>query len=197
LIASARGLLLRKAQAAAGDIVLLFADESKALTHPCPGRAWARRGADLRLQAPGQARKVAMMGALNRCQRRRIVATSKTRRSADFAAFLENLDHPCGPKPGQPQNPVVIVPDNGPIHTGTAARAAPATRAHWPSVGWLPKYTPELNDIETVWRDLKAHHLAHQTFTDTDNLDRNIHEAAQALNVERKLNPLANQRISA
>ena len=190
-------LAFRKAQAAAGDIVLLFADESGALTHPCPARAWSERGADLRVQAPGQERKVAMMGALNRCHRRRIVATSKTRRSADFAAFLEETGHPCGPKPGQPQNPVVIAPDNGPIHTGKATRAAPATRAHWPSVGWLPRYAPELNDIETVWRNLKAHHLAHQAFTDTEALDPTIHEAAQALNVERKPNPLAKQRISA
>jgi transposase len=190
-------LAFRKAQAAVGDIVLLFADESEALTHPCPARAWARRGTDLRVSAPGQARKVAMMGALDWRDRRLIVATSKTRRSADFAAFLENLDHPCGPKPGQPRNPVVIVQGNGPIHTGKATRAAPAARAHWPSVGWLPEYAPELNDIETVWRDLKAHHLAHQTFTDTDNLDRTIHEAVEALNVERKPNPLANQRISA
>jgi transposase len=92
---------------------------------------------------------------------------------------------------------VVIVQGNGPIHTSKAARAALATRAHWLSVEWLPKYAPELNDIETVWRDLKAHHLAHQTFTDTDNLDQTIHEVVEALNVERKPNPLANQRISA
>ena len=190
-------LTLRKAQAATGDIVLLFADESEALTHPYLARAWARRGADLRVSAPGQARKVAMMGALNWRDRRLIVATSKTKRSADFIAFLENLDHHYGPKPGQPQNPVVIVLDNGPIHTSKATTAALTARAHWLSVEWLPKYAPELNDIETVWRDLKTHHIAHQTFTDTDNLDRNIHEAVEALNVERKLNPLANQRISA
>jgi hypothetical protein len=48
-----------------------------------------------------------------------------------------------------------------------------------------------------VWRDLKAHHLAHQTFTDTDNPDRTIHEAIEALNVGRKPSPLANQRLSA
>ena len=190
-------LAFRKAQAAAGDIVLLFADESAALTHPCPARAWAERGADLRVSAPGQARKVAMMGALDWRDRRLIVTTSKTRRSADFAAFPEDLDHPYGAKPGQPQNPAVIVQGNGPIHTSKATRAALSARAHWLSVEWLPKYAPELNDIETVWRDLKAHHLAHQTFTDTDNLDRNIHEAVEALNVERKPNPLANQRISA
>jgi transposase len=92
---------------------------------------------------------------------------------------------------------VVIVLDNGPIHTSKATRAALATRAHWLSVEWLPKYAPELNDIETVWRDLKAHHLAHQTFTDTEALDQTIHDAVEALNLERKPNPLANQRISA
>ena len=189
--------MLRKAQAATGDIVLLFADESEALTHPYLARAWARRGLDLRVSAPGQARKVAMMGALDWRDRRLIVATSKTRRSANFAAFPENPDHPCGPKPGQCQSPVVIVLDNGPIHTSKATRAALATRAHWLSVEWLPKYAPELNDIETVWRDLKAHHLAHQTFTDTEALDQTIHDAVEALNLERKPNPLANQRISA
>ena len=41
-------LKLRKAQAEGGDIVLLFCDESEALTHPYLARAWAKRGADLR-----------------------------------------------------------------------------------------------------------------------------------------------------
>jgi len=36
----------------------------------------------------------------------------------------------------------------------------------------LPKYAPELNDIEVVWHDLKAHHLAHQTFTAVAALDQ-------------------------
>ena len=125
----------------------------------------------------------------------------RSARSADFAAFfaafLENLDHHYGPKPGQCQSPVVIVLDNGPIHTSKATGDALTARAHWLSVEWLPKYAPELNDIETVWRDLKAHHLAHQTLTDTDNLDRNIHEALKALNTERKQSPLANQQIPA
>jgi hypothetical protein len=45
---------LMKQQALAGDIVLLFADESEALTHHYLARAWAKRGADLRVEAPGQ-----------------------------------------------------------------------------------------------------------------------------------------------
>jgi len=37
-------LQLRKAQAEADDIVLLYGDESEALTHPYLARAWAKRG---------------------------------------------------------------------------------------------------------------------------------------------------------
>jgi transposase len=51
----------------------------------------------------------------------------------------------------------VLVEDNGPIHTSKLSLAALAARAHWLTVEWLPKYAPELNDIEGVWRDLKAH----------------------------------------
>jgi hypothetical protein len=36
-----------------------------------------------------------------------------------------------------------------------------------------------------VWHDLKAHHLAHQTFADTDALDRAIHQAVDEVNAER------------
>ena len=64
-------------------------------------------------------------------------------------------------------------------------------------VEWLPKYAPELDDIEVVWHDLKAHHLAHQTFTDAEALDRAIHAAVTALNTERNIDPLVKQRISA
>jgi transposase len=72
-----------------------------------------------------------------------------------------------------------------------------AARAHWLTVDWLPKYAPELNDIETVWRDLKAHYLAHQTFADAEALDRAIHNAVSNLNRKRMSVPLAKQRISA
>lgn len=177
--------------------MLLFADESEALTHPYLARAWAERGADLRVPAPGQAKKVAMMGALDHLARRLIVHTGSTKRSADFIALLHRLDGLYGPRPGPQTKPVVIVLDNGPIHISKATRAALTARAHWLTVEWLPKYAPELNDIELVWRDLKAHHLAHQTFADPKALDRAVHAAVTALNAERNIHPLANQRISA
>jgi len=190
-------LQLRKAQAEAGDIVLLFADESEALTHPYLARAWAKRGADLRVPAPGQSKKIAMMGALDHAARRLIVHSSPTKRSTDFIALLEEIDSLYAPRPGLTTRPVVIVLDNGPIHTSKATLAALEARVHWLTVEWLPKYAPELNDIEVVWHDLKAHHLAHQTFADTPALDQAIHTAVTALNSERNRDLLGNSRISA
>lgn len=190
-------LQLFKAQAEAGDIVLLYGDESEALTHPYLARAWAQRGADLRVPAPGQAKKVAMMGSLDHAERRLIVQTSPTKRSADFIAHLEQIERLYGPKPGRVTKPVVLVEDNGPIHTSQMSLAALAARQHWLTVEWLPKYAPELNDIEVVWHDLKAHHLAHQTFTDVSVLDREIHAAVAKLNAERAADSLVKHRISA
>ena len=190
-------LQLRKRQAEAGDIVLLFGDESEALTHPYLARAWAKSGANLRVPAPGQAKKVAMLGSRDHCTRQLIVHTSPTKRSSDFVAHLEQLDQLLGPMPGRPAKPVVLVLDNGPIHASKLSKAALAARAHWLAVEWLPKYAPELNDIEVVWRDLKAHHLAHQTFTDIAALDNAIHSAVKDLNRERMFVPLAKSRIFA
>ena len=188
---------LLKAQAEAGDIVLLFGDESEALTHPYLAHVWAKKGADLRVPAPGQSAKVAMLGVLDWARRELIVRTSRTKRSSDFIALLEEIDRHYGPKLGVAIQPLVLVLDNGPIHTSKASRAALAERAHWLTVEWLPKYAPELNDIEVLWRDLKRHHLAHQTFTGPEDLDRAIHDAVRKLNTERNRHPLANHRIVA
>jgi len=190
-------LQLREQQAAAGDIVLLYGDESEALTHPYLARAWAKSGADLRVPAPGQAKKVAMPGSLNHVTRELIVHTSPTKRSSDFVAHLEQIDPLYGPMPRRANKPVVLVEDNGPIHVSKRSRAALAARAHWLTVEWLPKYAPELNDIAVVWHDLKAYNLAHQTFTDAAELDRAIHKAVEDLNHERAVVPLAKPRISA
>ena len=79
---------------------------------------------------------------------------------------------------------MVLVLDNGPIHTSKASRKALAERP-WLTVEWLPRYAPELNAIERSWRDLKRHYLAHRTFRDADDLDAAIHDAVRALNQER------------
>ena len=105
----------------AGDIRLLFGDESEALTHPYLAHCWAERGADLRIEAPGRARKRALLGALDHATGELIAVTSASKRSSDFADLLGRLDQDYAPRPAQASRPVVLVLDNGPIHTSNTA----------------------------------------------------------------------------
>ncbi len=181
--ASRQHLADLKTQAAAGAIDLVFLDESEALTHPYLARCWARRGTELRVQAPGQAKKRAMLGAFDPVHRRLLVHTSATKRSTDFVALLDQLGAAYGT--AERARPLVAVLDNGPIHTSKLTTKALAARP-WLTLEWLPKYAPELNDIERCWRDLKQHQLANRTFADADALARAIPDAVARLNHERQ-----------
>ena len=189
-------LRLLRQQAVAGDVVLLFGDESEVLTHPYLAHSWAERGADLRVPAPGQARRRALLGVLDHGSGELIVHVSASKRSTDFIALLEKLDHRYGPKPGRKVMPVVLVLDHGPIHTSKLTRTALATRS-WLTVEWLPKYAPQLNDIERSWRDLKRHFPAHRTFPSVEHLEFAIKHAIIELNRERQRQTCHRQRIAA
>ena len=191
-------LALRRAQAEAGDIALLLGHGSAALTHPCRAHAWAERGADLRVQAPGQARKAAMLGVLDALTRTMLVHTSAAKRGSGFAALLEHAGRAHGPQPRRNRRPAVLVLGNGPIHASTASLAALAMRSAWLAVEWLPRHAPELNAIETTWRDLKRHHLVRQTFRNASDLDSAIHQAVANLNNEQShMHPCHNLPMAA
>src|SRR3954469_10954739 len=137
------GLRLRllRQQARAGDVHLLFGDEAEALTHPYLAHAWAERGADLRVEAPGRAERRALLGLLDHARGELIVLTSGTKRSGDFVNLLRRLDREYGPAPGRVGRPVILVLDDGPIHTSRATRRALAARP-WLTIEWLPKHAP-------------------------------------------------------
>ena len=136
----------------------------------------------MRIAAPGQATRRAMLGADDPVRRRVIVRTSATKRSPDFIALLDDLGAASG-RPGA--KPLVTIIDNGPIHRSKLTAKAPAARP-WLKIAWLPKSAPELNAIEHRWRDLKQHHLANRPFADADDLDRTIHAAVTRLNREHQ-----------
>ena len=180
----------------------MFLDESEALTHPYLARCWARRSTELRIQAPIQAKKRAMLGAFDAVRRRLLVQTSATKRSTDFVVLLDQLGAAYGTT--ERARPLVAVLDNGPIHTSKLTTRALAQRT-WLTVEWLPKYAPELNDpgsrpgqaIERCWRDLMQHYLANRTFADPDALERTIPDAVARLNHERQPHSTPLRRRSA
>src|SRR4051794_25258755 len=65
---------------------------------------------------------MAMLGVLDWATRELLVHTSRTKRSSDFIDLLSELGRRYGPRPGLIGTPVVLVLDNGPIHTSKASR---------------------------------------------------------------------------
>ncbi len=190
-------LRLRQAQADAGDIALLYADESEALTHPYLAHAWAEQGADLRVQAPGTSRKVAMpgeplgstLGALDAGTGELVVSTPLTRTGADVVALPLTAGLALRPaarlRPPACRAGVGQRPRPHHVRTSRATRAAPAERP-WITVEWLPRYAPEPNRIERTWRDLRRRHLAHHTFQDAAHPTCAIRAAVKQLNKRRQ-----------
>ena len=98
-------LQLRKQQAEVGDIVLLYGDESEALTHPYLARAWAKSGADLRVPAPGQANKVAMLGSLNHAPANSSFIPARPSAAATSSPISSNWTGFMVPSPANPSSP--------------------------------------------------------------------------------------------
>ena len=129
-----------------------------------------------------------MLGAFDPVRRQLLVHTSATKRSADFVDPLDDLGKAYGER--DRAQPLVIVMDEGPIHTSQRTSKALAERP-WLTLEWLPQYAPELNVIEHRWRDLKRPYLANRPFADADDLDQTIPRAVDKLNQKRPPHPSA------
>ena len=106
----------------AGAIRLLFGDESEVSTHPYLAHTWAPKGCDLKVQAPGQAKRRALLGVRDARTGELIVEIARTKRSADFLRLLERLERRYGPAVSS--LPVVLVLD-----TDRQRRSARSTTA--------------------------------------------------------------------
>jgi DDE superfamily endonuclease len=132
-----------------------------------------------RAEAPGQAKKVAMMGALDAVTHELMFTPPEPNAAlTSWRSWIRSTA-------------VLARSPAGPGSSSTMTRSTPAgwllrlAARPWITVEWLPKYAPELNDIELAWRDLKRHFLAHRTFTDADHLEATIHCSVSDMNRER------------
>jgi hypothetical protein len=177
-------LHIRRLQALAGDIVLLFVDEADVLNIPYLVHTWARRGMNLRIEAPGKVKRRCLSGARNARTCELFAHVSTTKRTSDFLCLLDLIEARYGPKSGDARE-VVIVLDNGPSHRSHVSRRALASRVSWLTVEWLPTFSPELNDIERDWRVLKGQYLGNRNYAHEWDLERSIIKALERLNADR------------
>jgi hypothetical protein len=88
----------------------------------------------------------------------------------DLLAALERL--------ADPDLPTIVVLDNAGFHHARLAREAlPHLRRRRVYLSYLPPHSPELNDIERLFRTLKHHHLPQRTDATMDALDQAVDQA--------------------
>jgi transposase len=145
-----------------------------------------RRGQQLEVPSPGQNSKVAAFGAINYAtgEHRSLVprVAKGGKNSSQFILFVGGLVVRAR-KTGKR---VILALDNGPIHTSKKTMAFlthPEIRKHI-RVLWLPKYAPNLNDQERVWKVAKQQGVANVLLCNRDSLMDHVRSVLNSINAK-------------
>jgi transposase len=163
-----------KARAEAGLLRLYYLDECGFAPTLPTGCSWALRGERklVEYEAP-QGRRVNAIAAYrpyDRSPRLEVFAAERTWDAYDLLGFLGAL--PCS------KLPRVVVLDNAGLHTGRVVRAARARLARRGIyLYFLPAYSPELNEIEPVFRQVKYQEMPRRSYTTRSGLREAVETA--------------------
>jgi transposase len=145
-----------------------------------------RRGQQLTVPSPGQNSKVAAFGAINYStgEHRSLVprVAKGGKNSAQFILFVGGLVVHAR----KTRKRIILALDNGPIHTSKKTMAFlnhPEIRKHI-RVLWLPKYAPNLNDQERVWKVAKQQGVANVLLSDRDSLMDHVRAVLNSINAK-------------
>lgn len=151
-----------KAKAAAGRLILYYLDECGFSPTLPVGYSWSlpKQRKLIRYEAP-QGRRVNALAAyrpFGTSPRLKVFTAERTWDSYDLLGFLRALPWSKRPR--------VVVLDNASFHTSTVVRLARrALAASGVYLYFLPPYSPELNLIESVFRQVKHQEIPQRSFT--------------------------------
>jgi len=151
-----------KAKAADGQLVLYYLDECGFSPTPPTGYSWSLPGRRklIRYEAP-QRRRVNALAAYRpygRSPRLEVFTAERTWDSYDLLGFLKALPWSKVPR--------VVALDNASIHTSKVIRQARhGLAASGIYLYFLPPYSPELNQVEPVFRQVKYHEIPERSHT--------------------------------
>jgi hypothetical protein len=144
VIASLRKLAL------AGQCELLCFDEAGFSPNPPVQYGWSRIGQSRCVEPQAHQQRVNVLGALNQDGKLLWVAKQRPIIRDDVIAFFDRLSEQPHPVP------CIVVIDNAGIHKGDVMQSK---REQWATRGlylyYLPPYSPELNQIEILWKQAK------------------------------------------
>jgi transposase len=157
-----RVLTKLKARAVAGRLKLYYLDECGFAPTLPTGSSWALPGERklVEYEAP-QGRRVNALAAYRPygpAPRLDVFTAERTWDAHDLLGFLRALPPAKVPR--------VVVLDNAGLHTGKVVRAArPGLARRGIYLYYLPPYSPEFNEIEPLFRQVKYHEMPRRSYT--------------------------------
>jgi hypothetical protein len=167
---------------------LWYLDESGFAPTLPTGYTWARTGARaLVWDEPPQGRRLNVLGALAPDGAERRLRWTSPPGKIDSATVLEFVWREVAGLPAAPDRlpagyrrprPCVVVLDNASAHTSQAVKAVlPSLEAAGVTLYYLPPYSPELNRIEELWRQVKYQDLPVRSYRTLDDLRTAVADA--------------------
>jgi transposase len=162
--------------AKAKGAMVLFGDEASFAQWGSLSYTWSRRGQQPTVKTSGKRKAYKVMGLIDYFSGAFFFTTHTGRfNSATYQAFLEQVL-------AQTSQYLIILQDGARYHTSKAMQAFFAAHADRIAVYQLPRYSPEFNPIEYLWRNIKkqATHLRYfPKFEDlTQKVDQKLHHFA-------------------
>ncbi|WP_431689515.1 IS630 family transposase [Hahella sp. NBU794] len=168
----------------AGEIDLYYFDESGFSQRSNLPYGWSPVGQSTRLKSYSHSKRLNVLGFMNRRQKLIFHTTEERVDSAQVVALFNKLAESKDPL----KNAVVLL-DNAPMHRSAEFRRH---RWDWMDKGiwpiYLPKYSPELNLIEILWRKVKYNWLPLGSYETFERLKESVIDTLSKFGQEYKIN---------
>ena len=163
-----------------GEIDLQYFDESGVTLEPSISYAWQAPNTTIEIPC-SKSKRLNILGFLNRdCKFNSIVFEG----SITSAVVVGCFDWFAN----QIEKQTVVVIDNAPIHTSDEFNQA---IEEWEKKGLiiyrLPKYSPELNIIEILWRKIKYDWLPFEAYESYSALEKELFDILASIGVSRSI----------
>lgn len=167
-----------------GEFDLVYFDESGISLQPVVPYAWQDCGRAGTLEIPSShSKRINLLGFLNPSTNQ--LDAWEVEGKVDSDVVIEIMDEYCDTL----SHPVVAILDNASIHVSKKFKAkVPEWERRGLSFYFLPKYSPELNLIEILWRFIKYQWIPASAYESLSSLRKSIGKILSEYGSEYKIN---------
>jgi len=153
--------------------MVAFEDETWAELLPILWKCWYIKGEQLEIETPGINERVNIFITLDFASGKLIYSIHRRRRSREFKYHLNKVMKYARRKEFRR---IVLILDNSPVHRSVESREFLGRNRRFLKVFNLPSYSPNLNEVEGINRQLKRDVCANLYYENVKELTKVVRE---------------------